>query len=95
MLNLAEHESDPAINVKMSTFVDILTSMSRINTTSVSFKARKIYIFWLFFHFGYLFIFRKIYINDNRATGKTWPSGYKAFSTLNSTEHEIYPAYKG
>ena len=38
------------INVKMPTIVGILTFISRVNTTSESFKARKIFIF-LYFSF--------------------------------------------
>ena len=48
MLNSTEHEIYPfivLINVKMSTIVGILTFISRINTTSESLKARKVFIF--------------------------------------------------
>ena len=40
MLKSTEHEIYPAYNVKMPTIVGILTFISRINTTSESFKAR-------------------------------------------------------
>ena len=48
MLNSAEHEFYPAYNVKMPTIVGILTFISRINTASESFKARKVLFlaFW-------------------------------------------------
>ena len=45
MLNSAEHEIYPAGNVKMPTIVCILAFISRINTISECFKARKVVIF--------------------------------------------------
>ena len=45
MLNSNEHEIHPAHNVKMSLSDGILVFISRLNTISESFKARKIFIF--------------------------------------------------
>ena len=42
------------INVKMPTIVGILTFMNKINTTSASFRARKIFIFQRFSHYELL-----------------------------------------
>ena len=42
---LVTSRSTMLINVKMPTIVGILTSISRINTTSESFRAREILIF--------------------------------------------------
>ena len=64
MLNSTEHEFYPLINVKvrtilllnvkMPTIVGILTFMSRINTTSGSFKQVKIIIFQYFTFYKHL-----------------------------------------
>ena len=46
MLNSAEHEIYQAINVKMpTTIVGILTLISMIDTTSLSLKGRKVFMF--------------------------------------------------
>ena len=42
MLKLTEHKFIMLINVKMPTFVGILTFISMINTTSDGLKARKV-----------------------------------------------------
>ena len=44
-LDSTEYEIDPAHNVKMPTTIGILTFISRINTTGMSFKTRNIFIF--------------------------------------------------
>ena len=44
ILNSAEHEIYPFINVKMPTIVGILTFISMINTTSERLKARSFFI---------------------------------------------------
>ena len=44
MLNSAENEIDPAINVKMPTIVGILAVISMINTTSERLKAINFFI---------------------------------------------------
>ena len=43
MLNSAEHEIYPFMNVKMPTIVGILTFISMMNTTPESFKARNFF----------------------------------------------------
>ena len=45
MLNSNEHRLILLINIKMPTIVGILTFISKINTTSESFKARQILFF--------------------------------------------------
>ena len=45
MLNSTKHEIYPALNIRMPTIVGILTFISRVNTPTKRFTARKIFIF--------------------------------------------------
>ena len=54
------------INVKMPTSVDILTFISRINTISEGFKARKVVIFHHFTFYEHLEISCSVELSRNK-----------------------------
>ena len=86
MLTTTKHEINPEI-------VGILIFISRINTTSEPFKARKIIYFSLFY------LLRATEISDSvelimNFFYKLRAQGYKTFFMLNSTVHDISTAHK-
>ena len=65
------------INVKMPTFVGILTFISRINTTYVSFRARNDHIFWYF----YFYIYQQLIFHARLRNLRTGPEVIRKISS--------------